>query len=165
MQFKRISRQALFRIGICLGVALFLLALIVCLGRFINIGINISGSLPVKLVLIIKNADFGKGDIIAFHPPDSSLHQTDELLIKTVMGVPGDIVWQDDGLYFVNEVVIGMAQEQSRQGVKLNPGPQGKISEQHYFVGSNNPYSFDSRYAEIGWVQDAQIIGRVITLW
>ncbi|MEE9451941.1 MAG: signal peptidase I, partial [Gammaproteobacteria bacterium] len=165
MRLVSINKQQLSRIILVLGLAGACVALLMLAARFISIGINVTDSLPGKIFVIVKHSHVNKGDIIAFYPPDSHLHQAQDMLIKQIVGIPGDAVWQQDSVYFINDEQVGFAFETTRKGLKLEPGPKGTIPEAHYFVATSHPYSFDSRYQEIGWINHNQIIGRVITLW
>jgi len=160
-----INKQRPYRIIAVLGLSGLCVALLVLVARFISIGINVTDSLPGTLFVIIKHSPIDKGDTIAFHPPDSRLHHARDVLIKQIVGIPGDEVWQQDSVYFVNDVQVGLAFGGTRKGVTLNPGPEGEIPDHYYFVSTNHPYSFDSRYREIGWVGHDQIIGRVVLRW
>ncbi len=165
MWLAPINKQQLSRIITVLGLAGACVTLLVLAAHFISIGINVTSSLPGTVFAIVKHGSVNKGDIIAFYPPDSHLHQVQDILIKKIVGMPGDAVWRQNSVYFVNDEQVGFAFETTRKGLKLEPGPKGTIPEAHYFVATSHPYSFDSRYAGIGWISHDQIIGRVITLW
>jgi len=160
-----ICKQYLSRIVGVMVVLILSVALFALVGDFIRLGINVSNSLPGTLVAIVKHGQFSKGDVIAFHPPTSQIHQGSDILIKEIVGMPGDIVWQQDNIYFINDEQVGFAFGKTRKDIILHPSPEGAIPAQHYFVSTQHPYSFDSRYAEVGWVSLDQIIGRVVTLW
>lgn len=81
-------------------------------------------------------------------------------LLKIVRGVPGDVVtWHDRDVY-INGEYVGTAKARSLQGAPLARGPAGVIPPGHYFLWTPHKDSYDSRYADIGWVPVEAIRGR-----
>ncbi len=81
-----------------------------------------------------------------------------EYLIKRVIGLPGDTVkFLDNKLYINDEVVEEEFDHKKTADYTL----EEKIPENYYFVvGDNRPISFDSRYKEIGLINEKEILGK-----
>ncbi|MCP5152447.1 MAG: S26 family signal peptidase [Chromatiales bacterium] len=104
--------------------------------------------------------DVGRGDVIALRPPPNRFFPRPLGFLKVVRGVPGDVVTRDGRLFLVNGEPVGVAKSHAHNGEPLTPGPEGVIPPDHYFVWSPHPDSFDSRYADIGWIASDRILGR-----
>ena len=129
-----------------------------------SIRINLSDSLPYKLFILDKgNKEVRKGKLIAFVAPGNGVYEGD--FCKYVIGIPGDEVrYVGDDVYVGNEY-IGKVKKVGKKGNKLERGPEGIIPEGHYFVYSKKENSFDSRYKNIGYVKDSNIIGTVYPIF
>jgi signal peptidase I len=121
---------------------------------------------PGQYVLIDKLsprwADYGRGDIIVFWPPEG---QREVPFIKRVIGLPGDRVEIRDGAVFVNGVqldepyVFGGPTEPAAAGDSVVVPP-----DSYFALGDHRSDSTDSRV--FGFVYRADIIGRaVIRYW
>lgn len=111
------------------------------------------------VIVLIKTDTLKRGDICAF-----KYH--DKLLIKRVIGVPGDEVNIDEnGTFFIN----GKELNDSCGAVKamgvINIELPYKVDENTYFVvGDNRSKSIDSRY--FGSIASEDIIGKaVVQIW
>lgn len=98
-----------------------------------------------------------RGEMVAFMPPPNPYYS--ETFVKVVGGVPGDVVERDGRTYRVAGRPIGEAKENSARGLPLAPGPTGVLPPGHYFVYAPHKDSYDSRYADIGWVPAAAVLG------
>lgn len=126
--------------------------------------INVSPSLPYWAIWLTRSAMPSRGDIILFDPPASALlvnhfGNSPKPFGKRVAGVPGDMVREKGRLYFVNGVPIAKAKVTSRRGEPLALGPSGRVPAGCFFVATDHPDGFDSRYAAIGWVCKSRILG------
>jgi conjugal transfer pilin signal peptidase TrbI len=130
-----------------------------------TLALNVTESLPVRFFLIHRGEQPRRGDYVAFSWRGGGPYPIGATFVKVVAGVPGDIVTQVDGDFFVNCRPIGLAKSKSRQGSALEPGPTGTLPEGSYYVHAPHPDSLDSRYALTGWVLQAQIIGRAHALF
>ena len=100
---------------------------------------------------------FQRGDVAAFRCEGLS-----SILVKRIAAIPGDTAVIRDGTLYVNDQVstvypdiglffyAGMLEEQ----IVLGPG-------EYLFLGDNTAESRDSRYPEVGLVQESQIYGRI----
>ena len=89
-----------------------------------------------------------------------------EALVKRVIAVEGDIVdISKDGYMMVNgeELYEPYAREAIEDDERGNQDYPLTILEDHVFaVGDNRNYSTDSRYVEVGQIEEARVIGKVL---
>jgi len=126
--------------------------------------INASPSLPYWAIWLDRAGTPARGDLIVFAPPRSNLvtrhfGTNPQPFGKRVLGVGGDRVTEANRMFFVNGTPVALAKVTSRLGEPLALGPTGMIPQGCYFVGSEHKDGFDSRYAAIGWICRAQVIG------
>ena len=129
--------------------------------------INLSSSLPYKLFF----ATFGKlpnsrDQIFLFTAKNNILYQADQVFIKRVGGLPGDVITIKDHDFYINNQRIGKAKEYALEGQKLTMAsiacviPKGK-----YFAYTSHKDSYDSKYQEIGLIDEKNIIGTAVVLF
>ena len=103
------------------------------------------------------------GERVLFEPPAALGSRVPYL--KTVRGLPGMTVAVDeDGAVTVGGVRLGRAKTRALDGRPLAAIASGTIPEGHYFLHADHVDSHDSRYAEIGLVPRARILGRAVAL-
>lgn len=148
------------------GLLIFILVLGVgaALHQSTDLTINMSESLKGKVFLIIKSKGapikLKRGDYVTFYHPWAP-----GLLIKQVRGIKGDRITHNHNKAFINEQMIGPIYQISRDQRKLTPGPQGVVPEGAYFVAGEHPRSFDSRYAEVGFLGEERIYGKAYKIF
>jgi conjugal transfer pilin signal peptidase TrbI len=130
-----------------------------------TVALNVTESLPVRLFLIHRGEQPGRGDYVAFRWLGGGPYPAGATFIKEIAGMSGDVVTQVERDYFVNGRAVGRAKPLSLQGLTLEPGPTGTLPDGTYYVRSTHPDSLDSRYGLTGWVSQAQIIGRAHALF
>lgn len=140
-------------------------ALAVIAMPFFSIGINLDHSLPGHVFLIKKDGVVpGRGEIVAFRfQGPEPYFPKGTTFVKILAGVPGDTVSVSHAgcmEYRVNGSPIGCAKPAARDGRPLRPGPTGPIPDGEYAVRGTHVDSLDSRYAAVGWISRAQIIGQ-----
>ncbi|MDF3047701.1 MAG: hypothetical protein K0R73_819 [Candidatus Midichloriaceae bacterium] len=140
-------------------IALVVPIIFLCLfTQYFGIVINNSDSLKHKLFLIRKGIlPEVCGDYIVFRVPNNGVYEGN--FVKLVGGMKGDVVTATDRRYSVNGRPVGYAKAHSKDGRPTNLGPVGQIPEGQYFVYTNHPDSYDSKYKEIGWVGSANVVG------
>lgn len=128
---------------------------------FFNIVLPPSGSMiPTlndydrALVSIIYNMENTKrGSIIVFYS-----QELDELLVKRLIGLPGDKIEIKDGIVFVNGDQL---EEDYVKNIYDYDGkfevPEGK----YFFLGDNRPHSNDSRFWKNPYIENRDIKGKV----
>jgi len=121
---------------------------------------------PNNYLLIAKQAyllnDVGHDDIIVFHSHLVDDKGKEKLLIKRVIGIPGDVLTISNGILYRNGVRI--------QEPYIMGGANGETSGALYnyvvpddcvfVMGDNRPVSLDSRSEEVGPVKIKDIIGK-----
>ena len=107
--------------------------------------------------------DLEIGDRVLFEPPDGLGSPVPYL--KTVRGLPGMAVTVGpDGTVFLDGEPVGRAKTHALDGRPLAAIAPGVIPPGRYFLHADHPDSHDSRYAEIGPVPRARILGRAVAL-
>jgi signal peptidase I len=145
--------------------------------------------LPVVNLRLFPVGEPARGDVIVFRKPTDPAM----VLIKRLVGLPGDSIRVADGQVWINgtpsriepgELYTGPKSEQyqfTRVGeeslggvahaVLLVPTRAGKEGEWrvpagHYFMmGDNRNNSQDSRYPEVGFVPQENVIGKAEAIW
>lgn len=153
---------------------LFFMLLIFGLLASDRLAINGNQSLPGQLYWLSPLMDEDRlkhGDIVAFIPPENRFYPSGRRFLKLIRGIPGDHVVrieQNNGQsqFLINGAAVGLAKTETRLGSeKLLPGPVGEIPEGQYFVWTPHVDSYDSRYADIGWVDLSAITARAYRLF
>ena len=103
------------------------------------------------------------GDRVLFDPPETLGSPVPYL--KTVRGVPGMAVTVGaDRTVFLDRVPMGRAKTHALDGRPLAAIAPGVIPPGHYYLFADHADSHDSRYAEIGLVPRARIVGRAVAI-
>ena len=113
---------------------------------------------PNDYIFLSKQAytfgDASQGDIVVFESSES-----DENLIKRIIGLPGDTVSITDGNVFVNGVKLD--EPYTKDGYTSGEMAEITVPEGSFFVlGDNRQSSKDSREMSVGFVEKKQIIGK-----
>ena len=101
------------------------------------------------------------GDVIIFETEMKTENGDDKLLIKRVIGVPGDVISIKDGKVYVNGIEIddSYTNDGTTNGeIEDLVVPEGKV----FCLGDNRLVSVDSRSSDIGFVDYSQIIGKAV---
>ena len=101
------------------------------------------------------------GDVIVFESKLEDEEGEKKMLIKRVIGVPGDVVSIHDGKVFINSKEI----DDSYTMDKTTPGEIKDliVPANHLFcLGDNRAVSVDSRSANVGLVPFDDVIGKVV---
>ena len=157
---KKIKKKSIIREWIVDIVAVAFIALLVW--RFVGYGVWItSGSmiptLEVKDRLIVTRVhnteNLKEGDIVLFKNDEFK----DEILIKRLIGLPGDKIEIKDGIVFRNGEEL--KEDYVKNNEKYNRTfqvPKGK----YFFLGDNRANSNDSRYWQNPFVKESYIVGK-----
>lgn len=139
------------------------------IGSVSSLYINLSYSLPGKLYVTNKLdrdlTERERGEIYSFKYYGEYLPHN-LVVTKRIVGVPGDVVTEQAGLFLINGQPVAQAKELSLTGQTLEVNPfRGVIPKGKFFFTGDHKDSFDSRYklAGLGDVQD--IVGRSYKLF
>jgi conjugal transfer pilin signal peptidase TrbI len=134
--------------------------------HFCLLGVNLTESLPDHVFLVLKgNLELERGDYAAYRWPGGGPYRAGMIMVKIVRGLPGDRVETVGRDYYLNGDWVGRAKPLSRKGLPLSPGPTGIIPPGRYYLFAPHRDSLDSRYALVGWIPEARMVGRVIALF
>ncbi|MCD8326193.1 MAG: signal peptidase I [Lachnospiraceae bacterium] len=109
------------------------------------------------IIVLVKSSDFETGDLV-------SLYYQNKLLLKRVIGGPGDVIYIDEeGNVYVNDELIDEPYVTEKALGDTDITYPYQVPENRYFVlGDNRATSVDSRSSEIGCIDKDQIVGKVI---
>lgn len=101
-----------------------------------------------------------RGQVVIFRSDLKDENGKKELLIKRIIGIPGDTVVVRDGHVWING-------KEQHSGYTKDLTTNGDITVQvpanSYFVmGDNRLHSVDSRFSDVGFVRRSSIRGRVV---
>ncbi len=102
-----------------------------------------------------------RGDIIVFKSDLVDENGKNKLLVKRVIGLPGDTISIHDGQVYIDGKMI--EEDYTKDGTTNGDIEGAKVPDNKYFVmGDNRLVSVDSRYAEVGFVKKSDIKGKVV---
>ena len=140
----------------------------VLLNRFVIINADItSGSMSttlekgdklIGLRLAYIFSEPKRGDIIIFEYPDDG----EKLLIKRVIGLPGDMVIIKDGLVYINGSEEPLDEPYAHGTNKQDFGPYMVPADCYFVLGDNRDNSKDSRYWTNTFVTKKQIVAKAL---
>lgn len=143
--------------------------------------------LPLTETMVLPTGEPQRGDVIVFRSPS----EPDVNLIKRLIGLPGDHVVVRDNRLLVNGVLMPLRPDGIfAGGFGFNGSPlmterfgtsehelllagqrfatdfDGVVPAGHYFfMGDNRNDSEDSRFADVGFVPRANLIGHAMRIW
>jgi len=159
----RLRKLLWWLLGVCVGGSAILSAIGDWRARHVFL-INATESLPNWGFLIRRGELPHRGQYVFFDPPPSALVRRHfgarpSIFGKIVYGMPGDMVSHDGVVVRINGQPVARMKPVTRFGEPLTPGIVGPVPNGCFFAGTPHKDGFDSRYAEIGFVCQRQIIG------
>lgn len=141
---------------IAITMATFFITLYI-VGLAVVCGPSMQPTLDSGDIIIVNkfSEDFDRFDIVVIRGQSN-------VFIKRIIGLPGDSVQICDGKVYINEEPLDdvITTEITFAGTAYN---KILLGQGEYFVlGDNREDSMDSRYEEIGIIQQEQICGKVI---
>ncbi len=109
-----------------------------------------------EIVVLIKTSKLKRGDLCCFS-------YQNKLLIKRVIGVPGDrISINEEGYVYVNEKPLDEPYILDRALGECDVTFPLYVTDNHYFIlGDHRSTSIDSRSSAVGLVSSEQVVGRI----
>ncbi len=102
-----------------------------------------------------------RGDIIVFKSDIKDDNGNGKLLVKRIIGLPGDRISISGGRVYID----GVVQDESylKDGYTMSDMEEVKVPEGKLFcMGDNRQNSIDSRSERIGFIDERDVLGRVI---
>ena len=128
----------------------------------VRLSFNISGSLPFRVFLTVRNAEIscGAGSIGLFRlKVPNPYWDYGALFAKRFVGCPGDEIRTEGAEFYLNGKRIAVASKHDSNGVAVSSFEfDGVIPDGSYFVLGDGGKSYDSRYW--GFVRKSWIVGR-----
>lgn len=125
--------------------------------------VNVTPSLPYRLVWLEYGAQPQRGDLMVFRfsgEPLPGMGYVDGVpFFKRVAGLPGDRIEVVERVVSVAGVRVGYAKPHTREGQRLDPIAAGVVPEGYLFGQADSDDSFDSRYAQSGLVPMTRVVG------
>ena len=121
---------------------------------------------PNDYIIMYRRAYSGdkepkRGDIVIFKSDLQDENGKNKLLIKRVIGLPGDKITINDGKVYINDKEYD--ESYLKDGYTTGSVNNFKVPKGEYFVmGDNRVVSIDSRYSEVGCVKKDAIKGRAV---
>lgn len=102
-----------------------------------------------------------RGDIIVFHTQLTTENGDEKLLIKRIIGLPGDVITVIDGKVYRNEELLQedyIFEDYTAGFVDNLTVPEGQL----FVMGDNRRMSLDSRAEEIGCIDIDEVVGKAV---
>ena len=157
-------------IAVCLVIGIFSFAFRTCTVD----GDSMNNTLINKQVIIVSDVFYTpeRYDIVVFHQTDNTANvNRNKPLVKRVIGIGGDTVkidydtWEisvtdkNGNTEVLEEDYIYLSQRASAfSGTREYVVPEGSL----FVLGDNRNESLDSRYSDVGFVDQRRVLGKVI---
>lgn len=147
------------------GLLAFLAGILFWGSHYYGIEITLTDSVPYRVFWLKKGVLPEKGEWVSFMAPENGVYPKNLSFTKRVLGIAEDRVQIHEREFWINGEYIAYAKRLSKMGEPLVLGPDGVIPPKQYFVHAPHQDSFDSRYKNIGWIYESQILGTAVPLF
>ena len=155
-RFRRVLRLTVNNLIVVAAVAALIATLVLPVLQIA--GTSMEPSLnDGDVVVLVKTDNIKNGDLCGFY-------YSNKILIKRVIGVPGDYIWIDkEGTVYVNNQELYEPYITNKSLGECDIEFPYQVTENNYFMmGDHRDTSIDSRSSIIGCVAEDQIIGKII---
>ncbi|HIT73476.1 signal peptidase I [Tyzzerella sp. An114] len=146
----------------------------VVLAVFINMFVIVNATVPTgsmettimpndRIVALRLSYLFGepeRGDVAVFKYPDDPTGET--LYVKRVIGLPGETVEIKDGAVYINGELNESVDEHIKETYIGDYGPYEVPEGCYFMMGDNRNNSLDSRFWENKFVEEDDVLGKVM---
>lgn len=155
-RFRRILRSTVNALIVVAAIAALIATLVLPVLQIA--GISMEPSLnDGDIVVLMKTDRLHTGDLCAFY-------YSNKILIKRIIGVPGDYLWiNDDGTVYLNGSELMEPYVSEKALGECDTEFPYQVPENSYFMmGDHRETSIDSRSSVIGCIAEDQIIGKIL---
>ena len=104
-----------------------------------------------------------RGDIIVFHTELKTETGSEKLLIKRIIGLPGDVIDIEDGLVYLNGELLEEDYIPAGGTMPHDARSHFEVPEDSLFcLGDNRGVSKDSRYSDVGYIKIDEVVGKAV---
>ena len=99
------------------------------------------------------------GDIIVFHTDMLTEDGEEKMLIKRIIGLPGDVITVAEGQVYLNDELLDepyLLDAETRGHIENVEVPEGEL----FVMGDNRQVSVDSRSDRVGFVPIEEVVGK-----
>ena len=155
-RFRRVLRLTVNNLIVVAAVAALIATLVLPVLQIAGTSMEPS-LMDGDIVVLVKTDNLKTGDLCGFY-------YSNKILIKRVIGVPGDYIWIDkEGTVYVNNIELDEPYISSKSLGECDIEFPYQVTENNYFMmGDQRDTSIDSRSSIIGCIAEDQIIGKII---
>lgn len=155
---KSMSRARPFVILTTLAITLWWMS------RYYGLEITVTDSVPYHFFWLKKRILPHKGDWASFVAPENGAYPESTHFTKQMVGAAGDAITFEGRELLINGQYTAYAKRRSKTGESLHLSQPGILPAGYYFAHAPHQDSFDSRYQNIGWIHESQILGTAVPL-
>lgn len=104
--------------------------------------------------------DVERGDVVVFHSSLMDENGKEKLLIKRVIGLPGENVQITDGDVYIDGVML--KEDYTKDGFTTGDVNITVPEDEYFCMGDNRVVSIDSRNSDVGCVEKHNLMGKVV---
>ncbi len=163
----RITGRHIGKVGMTMILILGMQQLVVEIGTRGFLAIPWSASIPGHVFWVVRGTVVPqRGLLVAFRPPRTPYAPSGMWWMKYIAGLPGDAIVVRGRDVWVHGIWRGHCAKRARQDhAVLQCTKAGIIPAGYVFVWGTHPRSFDSRYAEVGLINEKDFMGHGIRLF